>query len=259
MLYVFAALVILFIVAIPLVIGVTRDRRRRGALLQAVFRSNYALIGIPLTESLFGEEGVIAATLLSIVTVPTLNILGVLSLSMFRGEGKVKIKKILVDIVKNPLIEAIFIGLAVLGIRALLVHYGLSFRLSDVTPVYKVLTYLSNLATPLALIALGAQFEFSAVAEMKKEIIVGTVMRTVVVPILGVGAAYLFFGDVFTGAHFATFVSVFATPTSVSSVPMTQEMDGDVILAGQYVVWTTLVSALTVFLTSFFLRYVGIF
>ena len=180
-------------------------------------------------------------------------------MSIFRGEGKINVKKILVDITKNPLVRSIFLGILALIIRAVFVKYGVTFRFSEITPLYKVLSYLSNLATPMALLALGAQFEFSAVSELKKEIIAGTLMRTAVVPILGVGIAYLFFRDSFSGAHFATFVAVFCTPTAVSSVPMTQEMDGDVILAGQYVVWTTLVSTLTVFLASFLLRSAGIF
>jgi hypothetical protein len=40
---------------------------------------------------------------------------------------------------------------------------------------------------------------------------------------------------------------------------MVQEMGGDVTLAGQLVVWSTLVSALTVFLATFLLRLGGAF
>jgi predicted permease len=40
---------------------------------------------------------------------------------------------------------------------------------------------------------------------------------------------------------------------------MAQEMENDAALAGQYVVWTTLVSALSIFLASFLLRMAGIF
>ena len=259
MLYVGVALVLIFVLSLPLVVRTTADARRRGVILQAIFRSNYALIGIPLTQSLFGDEGVATASLLSIVVIPVLNILAVLSLSIFKEGERVKLKKVVLDIFKNPLIRSIFLGLAALGIREVFVNVGISFRLSDITPVYSTLSSLSALATPLALIALGAQFEFSSVTELKKEIIVGTVMRTVVVPIFGIGIAYIFFRATFGSAPFATFVAVFCTPTAVSSVPMTQEMDGDVILAGQYVVWTTLISAFTVFFASFFLRYVGVF
>lgn len=137
--------------------------------------------------------------------------------------------------------------------------FGIGFRLSDITPVMTVLEYMARLATPLALLCLGAQFEFSAVSELRKEIIFGTIMRTVISPVIGIGIAYMFFRESFSGAHFAAFIAVFATPIAVSSVPMTQEMDGDVILAGQLVVWTTLVSAFSVFLVSFLLKAAGIF
>ena len=258
--YVVAVLICLFAISLPLVIGVTKHSDRRGALLQAVFRSNYALIGIPLAQSLCGDEGVAIATLLSVVSIPMLNILAVISLSLFREDGgKPSVKKIVLDIAKNPLILSVLAGLAALGIRALFVRWGVEFRLSNVKPIYSVLTYLSNLATPMALLVLGAQFEFSAVSSLRREIIFGTVARTVVVPILGIGVAFLFFRGVFDGAHFATFVAMFCTPVAVSSVPMAQEMKADAALAGQLVVWSTLISAFTVFLAAFLLRVAGIF
>ena len=259
-LYTVVALLFIFAASIPLVMRIAQKRERRGALLQAAFRSNYALIGIPLAQSLFGEEGVLVATLLSAIVIPALNILAVVSLTIFREDGEQpSVKKILLGIVKNPLIQSVALGLAVLGVRALLVRMNVELRLSDLAPVYKVLQSLSGLATPLALLCLGAQFEFSAVGGMKREILFGTLMRTLIVPLIGVGGAYLLFRQSFTGAHFAALVAVFATPVSVSSVPMAQEMGGDATLAGQLVVWSTLVSALSVFLLSFFLRSVGVF
>jgi len=151
------------------------------------------------------------------------------------------------------------IGLLTLGIRAIFQKADLDFRLSDIEPVMKVLNYLSGIATPLALISLGARFEFSAIKELKREIIFGTLVRTFLVPFLGLSVAYLAFGNVFNGAHFAAFVALFATPLAVSTVPMTQEMKGDTDLAGQLVVWTTLVSGFTIFIAAFVLKSLGIF
>jgi len=258
---VYAALMLIcvFLIALPLVLILTKQPPRRGVLLQASFRSNYALVGIPLASSLFGDDGVAVATLLSAVFIPMLNILAVISLSIFNDKEKPSIKKILLGILKNPLIQSIAAGLFVIYIRYLFVKHGIGFRLCDITPIYKVLEYLSSLATPLALIALGAQFEFSAVSEMKKEIIFGTLMRTLLVPCLGIGIAYFAFGNVFGGAHFAAFVAAFATPVAVSSVPMAQEMGGDTTLAGQMVVWSTLFSVVTIFTASFLLKAAGVF
>ena len=207
--------------------------------------------------------GVVAAALLSAIVIPLYNVLAVISLSLFSTNGKrPNVKKMLTDILKNPLIQSIALALAVLGVRAVFIRADIAFRLSDVTILFKVLHYLSDLATPLALLALGAQFEFSAVSSLRREIVFGTLMRTVAVPVFGLGCAYALMKlNVLplTGAHFAAFVAVFATPVAVSSVPMSQEMDSDVTLAGQLVVWTTLVSALTVFLAAFVLRLVEIF
>lgn len=256
--YAMATMLIIFALALVVIILTIPQKVQRGALLQAAFRSNYALVGIPLASSLYGEEGVIAASLLSAVIVPSFNALAVVSLSVFRdSDEKVNVKKVLKGIAKNPLIRAIFLGLAMLLIRAIFVRFDIGFRLNQIEPLYTTLDYLSRLSTPLALLALGAQFEFSVVSSLKKQIIFGVVLRAVIVPLLGIGTAYLFFRDQFSGAHFATFVAVFATPVAVSSVPMTQEMDGDVTLMGQLVVWTTLFSAFTVFLVSFLLRLGG--
>lgn len=261
--YVLLAVLVIFAVTLPLTMVVTREKSRRGVLLQSVFRSNYALIGIPLSQSLYGDAGVTVATLLSAIVVPAFNILAVISLTLFRPTGgKPSVKKILLGIAKNPLIQGVFLGLAALGVRALLVQCDVSFRLDQIEPLFKVFNYLSGMATPMALLVLGAQFEFSAVSSLRREILFGTLVRTMAVPLFGLGCAYALMKagvlDV-TGAHFASFVAVFATPVAVSSVPMAQEMDSDATLAGQLVVWTTLVSALTVFLAAFILRYVGVF
>lgn len=252
--------ILIFLVGAPLVMLLTKKANRRGVVLQACFRSNHALIGIPLAQALCGQEGVLAASLLSASQIPIFNILAVLSLTLFQNDGKkISIKKILLDIVKNPLIISIFLGLVVLAIRAVLVRFQISFRLSDLGLVMKVLQNLSSVATPLSLLVLGAQFEFSVISSLKKEIIFGTAMRTAIVPAVSLSIAYFCFRNQFTAAHFAVLVSIFATPVAVSSVPMTQEMNGDTSLAGQLVVWTTLFSALSVFLATLILKALGIF
>lgn len=258
--YAIGALITIFLLAIPTVIFITKKRKCRGALLQGIFRSNYALIGIPLAESLFAEEGQAVATLLSAFIVPAFNILAVIGLSIFNSEGKKpNFKKILLGIVKNPLIIGIVSGLIVLGIRAIFKGQNVNFSLSEISPLWKTVNYLADLATPLALLVLGAQFEFSAIPTLKREIISGVILRSVVVPVLAIGIAFLAFRNSFGGAQFAALVAAFCTPVAVSSVPMAQEMGADSELAGQLVVFTTITSAFTVFLASFLLKLGGIF
>ena len=255
--YTIIATLILFAVAVGVVILYTKENPKRGALLQSVFRANYALVGIPLATSLFNDEGAIAATVLSAFIIPVFNALAVVGLCIFSSDKKPSVKKILLGIVKNPLIQAIAVGFAALGVRAIFVKFGIAFRLTDIEPVYKTLSNLSSVATPIALLVLGAQFELSAIPHLKRHIIFGVAARNLIVPLLGLGVAYLI--GAFNGAHFATFVAVFCTPVAVSSVPMAQEMDADVSLAGQLVIFSTLFSAFSIFIASYVLKLLGVF
>ncbi len=256
------ALLIVFFLAIPTAIAVARQKNRRGVLIQATIRSGYSLIGFSVAGSLCPDGGLMVATILSVIIIPMFNILTIISLVSIGNDGNEKpgVLKIVRDIITNPLIVGIAIGLVCIGIRTIFGNVGIEFRLSQITPVMEVLEYLARLAIPLALLMLGAQFEFSAVSSLKREIIWGVVLRTVIVPVLVLGTAYFVFGpDRFGAAQFATLVAAFATPVAVPSVPMVQEMGGDITLAGQLVVWSTLVSAVTIFLFTFFLRLGGAF
>ncbi|MBQ8880018.1 MAG: AEC family transporter [Clostridia bacterium] len=256
-----AAVLVIFLVMTCVIMIFTKDNRRRGVLLQSSFRSNYALIGIPLAQSLFGDAGVAVAAVLSAFAIPIFNILAVISLSIFAdtGKGKGNVKKVLLNIAQNPLIQSVLAGLIVVALRGLFAEWNISFRLSDIQPLFKVLSYLSGMATPLALIMVGAQFEFSVVGELRREIIFGTLTRTLVVPLLSLGTAIIFFREYFGGAEYAALTALFATPVAVSSVPMAQEMDADVTLTGQLVVWTTLISIITIFVSSLIMKQIGIF
>ena len=255
--YAVFAVISVFLLALPLVLILTKDNPRRGSVHQCVFRSNFALIGIPLAIAIYGEEGGAVAALLSAASIPLFNLLAVVSLSVFGGGKKPSIRKILLGIIKNPLIISVATGCLALLLRGAFVSANISWQLSDLTPIYKTLEYLASAATPVALLMLGGQFEFSAIPGMKKEIIFATAARVLVVPLITVGIACLI--PSFNGAHIAALFALFASPVAVSSVPMAQESGADAALAGQLVVWTTLLSSVTLFGFIFVLKLLGIF
>lgn len=258
-----AVVIVLFLIAVPVCMAFTKDNAQRGVLIQAVFRSNYAIIGIPLATQLFGAEGAASASVLSAFSIPTFNILAVIILSVFNGSEKdensrANIKKVLIGIAKNPLIIAVFAGLICLLIRNLFTSFNISFRLKDLKFLFTALNYVGSAATPFALIVLGGQFEFSAISRLKKPIIFGTVARTIVVPFIALGLALLIVPDL-SGGSFAAYVALFGTPAAVASAIMAREMNCDGDLAGQLVVWTTLLSSVTLFITIAIFRSIGIF
>lgn len=255
--YTVAAVLVIFALGLVTALAVTKVPQRRGVLLQCTFRSNFAIIGLPLATTLGGAEGAAAAAVLSAVTVPLFNVLAVVSLSVFRTEAgqKVSAKKIAGDIARNPLILGVAAGLASLLVRRWqLTHLGaVVFSLERDMPIlFRTLGDLSSVTSPFALLVLGGQFRFSAVGGLWKEIVTGTLWRTVLAPLIGLGGAVALSrcGLLACGAgEYPALIALFGSPVAVSSAVMAREMHGDEQLATQLLVWTSLMSALTVFLT----------
>lgn len=262
-LYSLAAIFVIFVCGYIIAHLVTKKRNHLGVLTQCSFRSNYAIIGIPLALSLGGEKAVAFASVLSAFAVPMFNIFAVIILSHYAAEKeKGALKDTVKRTFKNPLIIGVFIGIAVLVIRSFIPVDSMGvpvFTIENNIPFfYKALKNLSSVASPLALVVLGARFDFGAVGSLKKEIIIGTLMRVVMAPIIGLGGAIILseFTDVFnfTAIEYPAFISLFATPTAVSSAVMVGEIGGDEQLAGQLVVWTSVVSMLTIYVIVFAMK-----
>lgn len=267
----------------------TKKNNRRGVIWQCVFRSNFAIIGLALVGRLGGDESV--AGILSAFSIPLFNIFAVIALSVFADRGGAdavgsgeqlfiefgrsepqkksfcsRAGKILLNILKNPLIIGVAVGFAFVGIREIeraCCGGSVPFRFdTQVRFLYICVKDIKAIASPLALVVLGGQFEFSAVKGMTKEIIVGTVWRTVLAPLLGIGAAVLLseYTDIFTfGSEiYSTLIALFGTPVAVSSAIMAGQMGGDEQLATQLVVWTSICSIATVFITVFILMSCGL-
>ena len=96
------------------------------------------------------------------------------------------------------------------------------------------------------LIVLGGRFEFSAVREKWKPITLGVIMRLIAAPVLTLVPAYFLLPQL-GGQHVAAYLALFGTPVAVSSAVMAREMHSDDVLAGQLVVWTTVLSMFTLF------------
>ena len=257
-LYVLLAILIIFCLSLFSAIAATPVPQRRGVILQCCFRSNFVIIGLPLAASLGGAEAEAVAAVLSAVSIPLFNILAVISLSVFVNQKDSfgsSLKHIVRDIFHNPLIIAVLLAIGCLALRWAQTHWlgNVFFRLDTQTAfLWGAVTTLKNGTTPLALMVLGGQFTFSAVKELKKEIIVATVWRVVLSPIIGIGGAvFLTKLEILrcTGADYPALVALFGSPVAVSSAIMAKGMGNDEQLATQLVVWTTLCSGLTVFLT----------
>lgn len=261
-----AAVTVLFLLGLLYSVLFIKDPKQKGVVWQAAFRSNSALIGYQLSESLGGLAGLQCMSLLSAFTIAQFNVFAVIALSVFSGKGKTDWKKVFTGIVKNPLIIAIFCGLCVLGVRALIpvnADGEKVFMLQTAFPfLYTALKQVAGIASPIAFLVLGGQFSFKAIKGMFGQIVSGTLLRVVAAPVLILGAAVLLskYTSVFDFgvAEYAAFVALFGSPVAVSSAVMAKEMNNDEQLAGQLVVWSSLLSIFTIFITVCVLRYAGL-
>lgn len=219
-----------------------RDPAKRGVLVQGIYRSNFIIFGLPLTVSLFGQEAAGVTSLLIAVIIPIFNLFAVLSLELFRG-GKPDLPKMIKGVVTNPLI---------LGAAAGLLALVSGVELPDFLD--KTASDLAAIATPLALMILGASFEFRAVRGNLKQIVWGVAGKLILMPAvfipLGIACG-------FRGAELSALLAMFASPTAVSSFTMAQQMEGDADLAGQIVVFGSGLSVATVFVWVFALKQLG--
>ena len=254
---------IFFLLSLMVTMATVKDDRQKGVMIQCAYRSNYAIIGISLAMSISAgdDRPVVAASILSSVSIPLFNVLAIIALSLFVKENgkKVTLLSVVKKIVTNPLILGVAAGFVCLLLRFVIPSDEAGrkyFTIKQNLPfIYKTVSMLAQAASPIALLALGGNFKFSAVAKLKNKIIAGVISRTILCPLVCLTAAY-FLG--FRELEFPALIALYGTPLAVSTVPMSAEMGSDSELAGQLVVWTTLTSAFTLFAIIFTSAQLGI-
>ncbi len=207
------------------------DPKRQAVIVQGIFRSNFALFGIPVVAALYTDMSIM--TLLIGTLVPIINIAAVLVLDHYRHR-KTNLKATLTTVFTNPLILATLSGLVAYLIRIPIPSF-----------VVKTLIELSKVASPLALVTLGAMFEFSSLKSNAKAILSVVLCRLVLVPLpLIIIALSMGYRDV----ALVSILALFASPTAVSSFSMAIAMDADHELAAQIIMASTLLAMVTIFI-----------
>ncbi len=227
-----------------IIVAIEPSNKRRGAMSQAIWRSNFVLLGIPIVANIFGDDQVVVPTVLISVVIPIYNVLAVFILETFRG-GRFALWPILHGVLTNPMIDGLLVG-AVFQ----LLHLHLP------TPVVRPLAQIAALTSPLALIILGASFTVTEMIAEKRQVIFCVVSRLLLVPGIILPLAAL---AGFRGIEFVSLIAVFATPCAVASYAMAQQMGSDGPLAGNCVILTSALSCVTIFGWIFLFKTIGMF
>lgn len=233
-----------FVLSWLFVCGIEKDNFERGAMIQALYRSNYVLMGFPIAINLFGKGNITAVAIIMMLVVPFYNVSSVIIFENFRG-GKVHVKDILKRILTNPIIDG---GIAAFVVMML----GIDLPATIETTVGA----LSDATAPISLILLGASLNFEGFSSDRKRIAICALGKLVIFPAIGIaGAVALGFRDV----PLIAITLMTAAPVALSSYAMASSMGGNGKLAGELVVITTLTSCFTIPVFLFILKTNGLF
>lgn len=233
-LFIYTALLVIaaFAVSWILVRRFVKEPADVPTMVQGIYRSNYVLFGTVICANLAGDEGSAMAAAVAVLVVPLFNILAVVMFEVLRG-GKVKAGRLIIQIFKNPLVDAGLLG-ALFNL----------LRLHIPSIIESPLMTLGDIASPLALVVLGAMLSFKSIISHKGRLAAAVVGRLIIIPAIALTILALLG---FRGPAMVALLAAFASPTAVASVPMAQSMGGNGKLAGEIVAISTAFSIVTVF------------
>lgn len=224
-----------------------KDKTQVGAFAQASARGSAAVLGIAFINNIYGNSGM--APLMIVSAVPLYNILSVIILTFSADMGKgvdkgENIKKACLNVIKNPIIIGIFLGLpfSIFGI--------------NIPPIpLKAVTSVAQTATPIALLVVGAGFEGAKAIKKIKLTSIATFIKLVLLPLIFFPFA-IAFG--FRGSELVAILIMLGSPTTVTCYIMAKNMGNDEVLSSSIVVMATLLSSVTLTGWIFVLKVMGL-
>ena len=229
-----------------LVSCIWKDRSIQGEFIQASYRSSAALLGIAFIQNIYGSSAM--GPLMIVSAVPLYNIFSVIVLTFEANDStgidkKAKIRQAGINICKNPIILSILAGLIV-GLL------GIQFP----TLVNKTVSNVAQMATPLALITIGAGFEGRKALAKIAPTMAASMIKLVLQPLVFLPVA-AWMG--FSGEKMIAILIMLASPTTPSCYIMAKSMNNDEVLTASVIVTTTLMAAFTLTGWIFLLKTLG--
>ncbi|MDD6491940.1 MAG: AEC family transporter [Firmicutes bacterium] len=240
--------VTLFCILAIVVVGnlFVKDGNVKGEFIQASYRGSAAVLGVAFIQNIYGSSSI--APLMILATVPLYNVAAVMILSFTAPGGagldRKNLIKSLKGIVTNPIILGIFLGMIISVARV-----EIPFIIS------KTLHSFAQLATPLALIGLGAAFEGRKALAKLKPTLISSLIKLFVMPAIFLPvAAFMGFRD----EKMVAILIMLGAPTTVSCYIMSKNMGHEGILSSSCVVSTTLLSSVFITLWLYLMKTYGL-
>jgi len=215
-----------------------QDPRRLSSIFQGGIRFN-TYVGLAAVTALFGDSGMVWAAVFLAVMIPLVNIASILCFSLLPADPLTQhsgaqvslLRRLILSVIKNPLIIACVVGAAV----------NLT-QLEIAAPLTSLLELIAAMALPLGLLAVGVGLDIKVLARGGYSLWLAIVFKLAIYP-----GIFLLLSRVIelpTEARlvFAVFVLL---PTAPSAYILSKQLDGDTGLMAAIITLQTLIAMLS--------------
>jgi malonate transporter len=188
-------------------------------------------VALAVSANLFGQTGLALASVAMVAIIPLVNVLSVTVLAHYASPEKQSVRTIVMTVVRNPLIWACAIGLAIN-----VTHLPLPRIWHEVADA------LGRSSLGIGLLVTGAGLQLAGIFRPSLAASVAVFLKLVLMPALAIALA-LWFG--LSGANLAIVAACSAVPASSSAYVLARQMGGDAPLLAQIITLQTILAAVT--------------
>ena len=203
------------------------------SVLQGCVRHN-AFIVLAIVSKLFGQEGLVLASLIMAILIPFSNIMIVVIMTVLlhNTQSKKYFSNIGKELLQNPILLSIIIGI---------IFSLLGFK--DVVILHDTTKLLGAVALPLMLLTIGANIRYKHIVTEQMPILIAILAKILIFPVI-----------IFLIAKYSeltqmqTIVAIIfgAVPTAVSSSALAKKMGGNVEAINLIITLQTLISFVSI-------------
>lgn len=188
-------------------------------------------VALAVASNLFGHTGLALASVAMVAIIPLVNVFSVSVLARYAAPEQPSIRAVVMTVVKNPLIWACAIGLAVN-----VMHLPLPKIWHDVADA------LGRSSLGIGLLVTGAGLHLEGLLRPSLAASIAVFLKLILMPMLAVALA-LWFG--ISGSSLVIVAVCSAVPTSSSAYVLARQMGGDAPLLAQIITLQTILAVIT--------------
>lgn len=201
------------------------------SIFQGTTRWN-TYVALAIAGGLFGVNGITITSVAIVAMVPLLNFLCVLVLAWFASDSSPDGRKVLDQLIRNPLIWSVLAGMAVNMVG-----------LPQPKIIVSFLDILGRGSLTLGLLVVGGGLELGKLIKPNLAVAISTLLKLAIMPLIAVSLGW-WIG--LSGMALAVVAIASSVPTAPGSYILARQMGGDAPLMARIITTETVLAALTI-------------